>query len=82
MQSPLGNRQSAAYAREGIELDVSTLADWVGKAAAMLPLIEAIRAYVFAAKPIHADDTTVLDAAARRPRDRDELAQRLRDGRF
>jgi transposase len=54
------NRQSASYAREGIELDVSTLADWVGAAAAtLMPLIEAIRAHVFAAERIHADDTTV-----------------------
>jgi transposase len=54
------NRQSAAYAREGIELDVSTLADWVGAAAAtLMPLIEAIQAHVFAAERIHADDTTV-----------------------
>jgi transposase len=54
------HRQSAAYAREGIDLDVSTLADWVGAAAATLtPLIEAIRAQVFAAERIHADDTTV-----------------------
>jgi transposase len=54
------NRQSATYAREGIELDVSTLADWVGAAAAtLMPLIEAIRAHVFAAERIHADDTTV-----------------------
>ncbi|MGB8529362.1 MAG: IS66 family transposase [Rhodoplanes sp.] len=54
------NRQSAAYAREGIELDVSTLADWVGAAAAtLMPLVEAIRAHVFAADRIHADDTTV-----------------------
>jgi transposase len=54
------NRQSAAYAREGIDLDVSTLADWVGAAAAtLIPLIEAIRAHVFAAERIHADDTTV-----------------------
>jgi transposase len=30
------NRQSAAYAREGVDLDVSTLADWVGAAAATL----------------------------------------------
>jgi len=30
------NRQSAAYAREGIKLDVSTLADWVGACAATL----------------------------------------------
>jgi Transposase IS66 family len=37
---------------------VSTLADWVGAAAAMLmPLNEAIRTHVFAAERIHADDT-------------------------
>ncbi|MGA8157291.1 MAG: IS66 family transposase, partial [Rhodoplanes sp.] len=54
------NRQSAAYAREGIDLDVSTLADWVGAAAATLtPLVEVIRDHVFAADRIHADDTTV-----------------------
>ena len=54
------NRQSAVYAREGIDLDVSTLADWVGAAAAtLMPLIEEIRAHVFAAERIHADDTTV-----------------------
>ena len=54
------NRQSTVYAREGIELDVSTLADWVGACAAtLMPLIEAIRAHVFAAERIHADDTTV-----------------------
>ena len=54
------NRQSAAFAREGVELDVSTLADWVGASAAtLMPLVEAIRAQVFAAERIHADDTTV-----------------------
>ena len=54
------NRQSAAYAREGIDLDVSTLADWVGAAAAtLMPLIEVIHGHVFAAERIHADDTTV-----------------------
>ncbi len=54
------NRQSAVYAREGIDLDVSTLADWVGAAAAtLMPLVAAIRAQVFAAERIHADDTTV-----------------------
>jgi transposase len=53
-------RQSATYAREGIELDVSTLADWVGASAAtLMPLVEAIRSHVFAAERIHADDTTV-----------------------
>ena len=54
------NRQSEVYAREGIELDVSTLADWVGAAAAtLMPLVLLIRAHVFAAERIHADDTTV-----------------------
>jgi transposase len=54
------NRQSATYAREGIELDVSTLADWVGACAAtLMPLVLRIRAHVFAAERIHADDTTV-----------------------
>jgi transposase len=54
------NRQSTTYAREGIQLDVSTLADWVGAAAAtLMPLNEAIQAHVFAAQRIHADDTTV-----------------------
>jgi transposase len=54
------NRQSATYAREGVELDVSTLADWVGAASAtLMPLVEAIRMHVFAAERIHADDTTV-----------------------
>jgi transposase len=54
------NRQSAVYAREGVNLDVSTLADWVGAAAAtLMPLVEAIRTHVFAAERIHADDTTV-----------------------
>ena len=54
------NRQSTTYEREGIDLDVSTLADWVGAAAAtLMPLVEVIRTHVFAAERIHADDTTV-----------------------
>ena len=54
------NRQSDTYEREGIDLDVSTLADWVGAAAAtLMPLVEVIRTHVFAAERIHADDTTV-----------------------
>jgi transposase len=53
-------RQSTTFAREGVELDVSTLADWVGAAAAtLMPLVEAIREHVFDAERIHADDTTV-----------------------
>ena len=42
------NRQSESFAREGIELDVSTLADWVGACTASLaPLTELIRRQVF-----------------------------------
>ncbi len=60
------NRQSTVYAREGVELDVSTLADWVGAAAAtLMPLVLQIRAHVFAAERIHADDTTVPVLAPR-----------------
>src|SRR4051812_30479258 len=54
------NRQSEVYAREGVELDVSTLADWVGTCAAtMAPLIELIQRHVLAAERLHGDDTTV-----------------------
>ena len=54
------NRQSATYAREGIDLEVSTLADWVGAAAAtLMPVVTAIMTHVFAGERIHADDTTV-----------------------
>src|SRR5438034_329777 len=54
------NRQSETYAREGIELDVSTLADWVAACTASLaPLIELIRRHVLAAERLHGDDTTV-----------------------
>jgi transposase len=54
------NRQSEQYAREGIELSVSTMADHVGACAAtLMPLHELIKAHVFAAERIHGDDTTV-----------------------
>jgi transposase len=53
-------RQSSIYAREGVEIDVSTLADWVGASAAgLMPLVLAVRAHVFAAERLHGDDTTV-----------------------
>jgi transposase len=59
LHQPL-NRQSNTYAREGIEIDVSTLADRVGACVVALePLIEAIRTHVMRAERIHADDTTV-----------------------
>jgi hypothetical protein len=53
-------RQSEIYARDGLDLDRSTLADWVGQAAWLLdPIVAGIRAHVFAAEKIHADDTPV-----------------------
>jgi hypothetical protein len=57
--SPL-HRQSVIYAREGVELDRATLADWVGKAEFLLsPLAEVIGRHVRAGVALHADDTTV-----------------------
>ena len=53
-------RQSRIFAREGIDLDRSTLADWVGGAARLLaPLVEANARYVLSAHKIHGDDTPV-----------------------
>jgi len=54
------NRQSEGFAREGIDLDVSTLADWVGACTGTLaPLVTLIGSHVFNAERIHGDDTTV-----------------------
>jgi transposase len=61
-------RQAATYAREGVPLEVSTLADWVGTSATLMPLVESIRAHVFAAERLHADETTVLVLAAGKTR--------------
>ena len=53
-------RQSEIYAREGVQLERSTLADWVGQASALMrPLVEAIERHVLAAERLHADDTPV-----------------------
>jgi transposase len=53
-------RQSEIYARQDVDLERSTLADWVGGSAHLLqPLVEALRRYVMAASKLHADDTPV-----------------------
>jgi transposase len=53
-------RQSEIYERSGIDLDRSTLADWVGGSSRLLaPLVEALRRYVLSARKLHADDTPV-----------------------
>jgi transposase len=54
------NRQSERYAREGVPLSLSTLADQVGACCAVLaPLLRRVEAHVFAAERLHGDDTTV-----------------------
>jgi transposase len=53
-------RQSQIYARSGVELDRSTLAEWVGASSRLLaPLVEVLRRHVLAADKLHADDTPV-----------------------
>ena len=54
------NRQRDRYAREGVDLSLSTLADQVGACAvALKPLHDLIAAHVLAASRLHGDDTTV-----------------------
>ncbi|GGE24407.1 transposase [Aureimonas endophytica] len=54
------NRQSERYAREGIDLPLSTLADQVGACVhALRPLHDLVAAHVLSAERLHGDDTTV-----------------------
>jgi transposase len=54
------HRQNAIYAREGVDLEDSTLADWVGASSRLVqPLVEALRRYVLSGNKLHADDTPV-----------------------
>lgn len=54
------NRQSERYAREGVEVSLSTLADQVGACAtALKPVHDLIAWHVMAAERLHGDDTTV-----------------------
>jgi transposase len=54
------NRQAERYAKEGVPLSLSTLADQVGACTAVLmPLFRRIEAHVLAAERLHGDDTTV-----------------------
>jgi transposase len=53
-------RQSEIYAREGVELERSTLADWVGRSAGLLaPLVDALRKDVIGSDVLQGDDTPV-----------------------
>src|ERR1700686_4916916 len=54
------NRQAERYAREGVPLSLSTLADQVGACASVLrPIYDRLQAHVFAAERVHGDDTTI-----------------------
>jgi transposase len=54
------NRQAERYAKEGVPLSLSTLADQVGACCAVLdPLLKRLEAHVFVAERLHGDDTTV-----------------------
>jgi transposase len=54
------NRQAERYAKEGVPLSLSTLADQVGGCtAALTPLFKRIEAHVLRAERLHGDDTTV-----------------------
>jgi hypothetical protein len=54
------NRQAERYAREGVVISLSTMADQVGACCAVLePIFKCLEAHVFAAERLHGDDTTV-----------------------
>src|SRR5437763_14620272 len=66
-------RQSQIYARDGLDLDRSTLSDWVGQAVWLLqPIVDGIRNHVFAAenagaRPWPHPDRTIMGLCPRRP---------------
>ena len=54
------NRQAERYAREGVPISLSTLADQVGGCtAALMPLFKGLEAHVMGAERLHGDDTRV-----------------------
>ena len=60
LRHQLAGHQAQIFDREGIDLDRSTLADWVGKTTALLePLADAIGRHVLSAEAIFADDTPI-----------------------
>ncbi len=64
-------RQETIYARSGVELSRSTLAEWIGAAGvALQPLVDALRGELLAAPVLHADETPValLDPGAGKTR--------------
>jgi len=53
-------RQSEIFARQGVEIERSTLAGWVGATSDLLsPLVEVLRKHVMSGTRLHADDTPI-----------------------
>ena len=53
-------RQSEIYARQGVDISRSTLADWVGATSDLLaPLVDAVQKHILAGSKLHADDTPI-----------------------
>lgn len=53
-------RQSEIYARQGVEIERSTLAGWVGAASDLLsPLLDELQKHVLGGSKLHADDTPI-----------------------
>jgi transposase len=53
------NRQAERYAREGVPISLSTMADAVGSGCTALePVLRRVEAHVMAAERLHGDDTT------------------------
>lgn len=58
-------RQSVIHARQGAEIDRSSMGRWVGAASSLMaPLVDALRRHVMSGSKLHADDTTVPVLAA------------------
>jgi len=68
-------RQSEIYAREGVELERSTLADWVGGTSELLdPLVETLRRYVMTAGKLHADDSVAISRISLTAQEKEQIA--------
>ncbi len=53
-------RQSKMFARAGVELSLSTLADWVGACGvALSPLVQALKVQLLQSRLLHADETPI-----------------------
>lgn len=53
-------QQAEIYAREGVDLDHSTMVNWVGQVSWLLqPLVDHMRQHVLAADKNHSDDTPI-----------------------